>query len=317
MSDADAKPHILLATATNAWDLDDDAQPLLAALEKAQILGTPAVWTDESVDWSAADAVIIRSTWDYATRHPEFLSWVERVAASTNLYNSADMVSWNTNKRYLGELAEHLAVVDTFYADGNSQGGIRNAISSALNSPQVQGSPTGNGEFVVKPTVSAGSRSTGRFSAADIGPASDLAANIAATGREVMVQPYLPSVDTGSETGLVYFNGVFSHGFEKGSILHLHEVGSDHAEHGLFALERIGPRVPRSDQLKVAQSVIDHISTRFSEAPLYARVDLLDSIEGTPLLLELEITEPSWFLATSPGAADTAARAIRARIAKV
>ncbi len=316
MSDADAKPHILLATATDAWDLDDDAQPLLAALDKAHILGTPAVWSDESVDWSAADAVVIRSTWDYATRRPEFLSWVERVAAGTTLLNSADMILWNTNKRYLGELAEHLPVVDTFYAEGDAQESLRLAISRALDSPQAQGSPTGAGEFVVKPTVSAGSRSTGRFSASDVKPASELAANIAASGREVMIQPYLPSVDTNSETGLVYFNGQFSHAFEKGAILHLHEVGSDHAEHGLFALERIGPRIPRSDQLEVAQSLIDHVSSRFSEAPLYARVDLLDSIEGAPLILELEMTEPSWFLATSPGAADTAARAIRARVAK-
>jgi hypothetical protein len=37
--------------------------------------------------------------------------------------------------------------------------------------------------------------------------------------------------------------------------------------------------------------------------PLYARVDLIRGDDGEPLLLELELTEPSLFFAHSAGAA--------------
>jgi hypothetical protein len=52
---------------------------------------------------------------------------------------------------------------------------------------------------------------------------------------------------------------------------------------------------------------------RFGAAPLYARVDLLPGPDGAPLLLELELAEPSLFLATDPdAAARTAGALIRA-----
>jgi hypothetical protein len=311
--------RVFLATGTESWDVDDDAQPLVEALEAVGVQALPAVWTDPDVDWSEPDAVVIRSTWDYADKHQDYLEWIDRVAACNTLLNPADMVRWNVNKRYMTELDNWVEVVDTYFVDGHNPSEIRTAVhrslASRLNQPAATDSAESSREYVVKPTISAGSRDTGRFTAADIGAACDLAAEIADSGREVMVQPYLKTVDSASETGLVYFNGEFSHSFEKGAILTPHEVGSDKAEHGLFALERIGPRQARPDQLELADRVVEEVGNRFGEAPLYARVDLLDSADDAhPVVLELEVTEPSWFLATSPGAADTAARAIRARL---
>ncbi len=43
---------------------------------------------------------------------------------------------------------------------------------------------------------------------------------------------------------------------------------------------------------------------------LYARVDLLPGPDGLPVLLELELTEPSLFLWTAPGPADRLADAV-------
>ena len=50
-----------------------------------------------------------------------------------------------------------------------------------------------------------------------------------------------------------------------------------------------------------------------SQAPgplLYARVDLIPDADGAPLLVELELAEPSLFLGTAPGSADRFADAI-------
>ena len=44
---------------------------------------------------------------------------------------------------------------------------------------------------------------------------------------------------------------------------------------------------------------------------LYARVDLLPGRDGAPLVIEVELTEPSLFLTAVPAAADRFAAAIR------
>ena len=40
------------------------------------------------------------------------------------------------------------------------------------------------------------------------------------------------------------------------------------------------------------------------EAPAYARIDLIRDDANAPVVLELELTEPSLFLAQAPGAAE-------------
>ena len=48
---------------------------------------------------------------------------------------------------------------------------------------------------------------------------------------------------------------------------------------------------------------------------LYARIDMIPGLDGEPLLVELELTEPSLFLGTAPGAADRLSTAIAQRLA--
>ena len=303
--DGSATAPVLLATAEGAWILDDDAGALLAALERLDIHAAPAVWDDPSVNWGAAHLVVVRSTWDYALRRDEFLSWADRVDGLTRLFNPAHLLRWNTDKRYLAELSEAgLVVVDTVFLD---PGADPADISAAWSAHESAGR-----DWVVKPSVSAGSRDTERFAPGAGQAAASLVARIAASGRTSMVQPYLESVDEVGETGLVYFGGEFSHAFSKAAMLPPDGGPSavDNAPTALFHAERIGHRTPTRSQQAVGASVMDHLVDRFGTAPLYARVDLLGGDRDDPVLLELELTEPSWFLATDPGAADRAAAAI-------
>ena len=57
-------------------------------------------WDDPATE--DADLVILRATWDYAERRDEFLAWTRRVR---NLLNAPDVVAWNSDKRYLRDLA--------------------------------------------------------------------------------------------------------------------------------------------------------------------------------------------------------------------
>jgi hypothetical protein len=123
----------------------------------------------------------------------------------------------------------------------------------------------------------------------------------------VLLQPYLDRVDDNGETALIYFDGVFSHAIRKGPLLRRGE-GSTRA---LFATEHIAARRPSDAERALAQRTLAAIP--FSSPLLYARVDLIEDADGSPCVLELELTEPSLFFAHADGAADRFSMAILAR----
>jgi glutathione synthase/RimK-type ligase-like ATP-grasp enzyme len=271
-----------------------------AALDALGVQYQPAIWDDPEVDWAGFDLVVVRSTWDYTARRDEFLAWAEAVESVTRLANPAAVLRWNTDKRYLGELAAAgVRVVPTTYLLAEEHRGPVDPF--ALSDHE--------GDIVVKPTVSAGSQDTARYAPTDAAAASAHARALLDTGRDVMVQPYLQLVDDVGETGMVVLDGELSHGFAKAALLRGGAADVD----GMFAPEQITPRVPGPDEVELAERTLD-AATRILgvERLLYARVDVLPDDDGRPRLLELELTEPSWFLEQSPGAAERAAACILA-----
>jgi hypothetical protein len=122
-----------------------------------------------------------------------------------------------------------------------------------------------------------------------------------------MVQPYLASVDDDGETAMLFIGGRFSHAVRKGPLLQPGEgVRQDRDSRG--DLRRVDPTRAQRD---VAQSVFEAIGTLVPEAapPLYARIDLVRDAAGRPVVMELELTEPSLFLPQVP---DAAARLVSA-----
>lgn len=272
---------MLLATCAEVPAGDDDEQVAIDALRTAGIDARPAVWDDPAVDWSAADLVVVRSTWDYNQRRAEFLAWARSVP---RLANPADVLDWNSDKTYLRQLGDAgLPVVPTsWYEPGD----------------KVHDHP---GDLVVKPTVSAGAKDTRRHR--DAASARAHAEQLLAAGRPVMVQPYVAGVDSAGETGLVWMADRFSHAFRKGALL---AAGAE-ATGGLYAVEEIGARNPSPGEREAAERVLDALaalSPAGRDELLYARVDLVPDPSGEPLLLELELTEPSlWFAADASAAA--------------
>jgi glutathione synthase/RimK-type ligase-like ATP-grasp enzyme len=284
--------RIALATASIFPGGDEDDARLPEALGGAEFV----VWDDPSVDWDAYDLVVIRSTWDYQYDSDAFAAWARGLGR--RLVNPPAVVAWNIDKRYLGELeGEGLPVVPTTYVAPNDDPGFR---------PPEH-------DYVVKPTVSAGSRDTARFSGgqADAERAAALMREIHASGRTAMVQPYVSSVDERGETALMFFDGTFSHAIHKGPLLRPGEEPTNH----VFAPETIQPREPTAAELAVAQRIVTWVARGFGAPPAYARVDLVEDLEGAPHLLELELTEPSLFFAHADGAEQRFAAAIRRRLA--
>jgi glutathione synthase/RimK-type ligase-like ATP-grasp enzyme len=247
-------------------------------------------WDDKSVDWSAFDCVVIRSTWDYYSRLDEFQEWLMRVSQETAVHNFPEVVQWNIDKRYLLELEEEgIPVIPTTFISSTSE---------------IAFAPL-DADVMVKPVISAGSNDTARFVGDPIG-AQKFAEGILASGRAVMVQPYVSAIDEHGEIGLVYFAGEISHAFHKGPIFR----DNDLSHNGLYMEEVISPHEATLAEQALGDRVMAMLANRFDSPPLYARVDMVESENGAPSIMEVELIEPSLFLHVDDASADHLARVL-------
>jgi len=275
-----------LVTAQVAAQLDPDLYPLERALCDRIGGGAVAVvaWDDQHVDWAAFAAVVIRSTWDYPDRLDEFMRWVQRVNELTVLVNSAEVLRWSADKRYLADLAgEGIPITPTVF------------VAPGEDPPNV------NGLHVVKPSVGAGSSGARRCEASEV---SAHVALLHLDGRTAMVQPYLDLLDERGETALCFVADAsgegleFSHAFRKGAILTSTEVEQTG---DLFAKEDISPRVPCDRELALARRALSAASVREQGEVMFARVDVAPgSGDDAFVLMELELIEPSFYFDTEP-----------------
>jgi hypothetical protein len=290
-----------VAIATVEWLPEEfkDDELLIAALRARGAKANAVPWDDPGADWRAYDVVVIRSTWDYARRHDEFLAWVDEM--EDRLSNAPALVRWNSDKRYLADLAEAgFPVVATTYVGPGD------------------GVPSLSGEVVVKPAVSGGGRDTGRFGPGAHPDAVELIRDIGASGRTAMVQPYLESVDVDGEAAIVFVDGRLSHGLRKRAVLKREGVAPTRddrigAAEAMYDPNLVSTATPRDDELGAAAEIVDYIARRFEGPPLFARVDLARDAGGAPVVLELEAVEPSLYLGLVEGAAEHLADAILAR----
>lgn len=306
--------RIALATCASLPELDADDTPLLAALRERGATAEAEIWDDRSVDWSTYDLVVIRSTWDYAQRRPEYLLWAARVGEVSKLANPYPVIRWNTDKHYLRELEQAgVPVVPTIWLEPE-----RHLSSRALHTRFPA-----SGDFVIKPAVSAGSVDTGRYTAIDAGSrglAIGHARRLLESERTVMVQRYLKSVDTVGERAHIFMAGQYSHSVLKGAMLDGPDVGVD----GVYKEERMSPIVASEAEIEAARHVIRTARTLLNDASvgagvppepfLYARVDLVSGDDDEPVLMELEMVEPSLFTSLADGALERFADAIIARV---
>ncbi|HNV07522.1 MAG TPA: hypothetical protein PKO40_03370 [Dokdonella sp.] len=292
-------PHIALVSTAEARATDDDLSPLQAALEKAGASVTIADWHDMRVKWSGFDLAVLRSCWDYTEHYVEFLIWAERVSLQTRLLNPFEVVRWNTDKHYLAELEKSgIAIVPSAFIEPHADVGAR--IGAMLDRHP------GCAEFVVKPAIGAGSRDTQRHARGHINAMAAHIARLLKAQRSVMLQPYLDRVDEVGETALIHFDGAYSHSIRKGALLRADEGPTDQ----LYAPETIEAREPSGDERALALRVLAALP--FKSAPAYARVDLIRADDGSPVLLELELAEPSLFFNHCPGSAERFARTVLA-----
>jgi glutathione synthase/RimK-type ligase-like ATP-grasp enzyme len=252
-------------------------------------------WDDPEVDWTGFDRVVVRSTWDYPERLDQFAAWLEHVEASSRLVNPRPVMAWSMDKHYLAELdAADIAITPSTFVE--------------VGDPPCF--PEGEHGFVVKPAVGAGSRDVVRYP--DTAEAHDAARSqidvLHASGRSVIVQPTLVNVGRHGEWPLMFIGGRFSHGALKRVGLPSHGATDD-----LFAPERSHAATPTAAMLALAERALAHVHAAVGRTT-YARIDLVLDDDGQPVVMEVELVEPSLFLPEHPPAAGVLARALTASI---
>ena len=236
--------------------------------------------------------IAIRTAWDYSPRRDEFLASIERASALAPMVNPPHVLAWNTHKGYLRELeARGVAIVPTAWCAR----GERVDLDAILDG-------RGWGMAVVKPAVSAGAHDTMRVTAENRAEARALLARIL-TRCDAMVQPYLPSVEEHGERSLLFAGDAFSHSVRKHALLAPGAIDPELQDKGV-------PRVePSGEELAFAERVLAAARTVTGARFAYARVDIAPGPAG-PVLMELELTEPSLFLRADAGAGDRFAGAL-------
>lgn len=272
--------QIRVATCLALPEPDPDEARLRHALERAGIRARLCAWDDPDVDWVRQEPTIIRSTWNYHHSPAAFLDWVDHAARSAPLWNAPALIRANVHKRYLLELPRlGVEAVPTELVSADTVEPLPSILARRAWS-----------KFVIKPSISAGSFGTRRFQEHEREAAQQHLEQLLLRG-EALIQPYLSSVEHYGERCLVWIDGEFTHAVRKAPRF------AENAE------SISGPLEMNARELEVASAALRAWQRLApSEAPLYARVDLVRDELDRPVVAEIELIEPSLFFEHSPRA---------------
>lgn len=281
--------RLAIATSSMIPEIHPDDAHLAASLQGLGVETVACVWNDPTVDWSRYDAVLIRSTWDYFKHYAEFSLWLDQLPVPT--INPKSLVRWNSNKRYLPELAaQGIEIIPTRIASGTDL--------------QHMLAPMSGQEVVVKPTISGTAWHTARGVVGDA--VFEQAIAQLPLAFEYLIQPFVPEVVSAGELSLLFFDGEFSHAVIKRAAAGDYRVQSDFGG----TAETIDPG---ADLIASAKHAIAAAAALGHSDVAYARVDGV-VVQGRFLLMELEMIEPFLHLGQRPEAAERFAGNLHRRL---
>ena len=283
---------IAYISCANLPEPDFDEQPLVQGLIDAGHSCDVVAWDDPRSNLTTYDAALVRATWNYAQNLDAFRAWVANASKQTTLINPAGTIEWNLHKGYLRELeVAGIPIIPTVFLDRDETASISQVCLEH-----------GWDRIVIKPTVSAGSWGTRAF---DLRSGDAIAAQSffdeMVAQRDMMIQQYIPGVDTVGETSLIVIDGQLTHAIEKRPRFHDQD-------------EEVYLRESISDEMR---DIVMRVLRAANKDHLYARVDVFPGDDGSLMLSELELLEPSLFFPHFPNAVGVFVRGMEKRLASV
>ena len=270
---------IALLTCEKLPELTAADQLLIPELAKHNIVAKPVIWSDQTINWSDFDYLIFRNTWDYFEKEIEFNLWLDQIEKlGIKTLNTIGIIKQNKHKFYLREMEKQgISILPTVFIDKTNSLNLAELIPSHWK------------KAVIKPAFSAGSYLTEVFEVADIQKINADYKNLAQE-KELLLQEFMPEIQTLGETSFIFFNKKFSHCVNKKPVDGDFRVQSQFG--GKYSLVQ-----PSQELIEKAQKIVN----TFPENLLYARVDGI--IIGTELyLMEIECIEPDLYFDIADGA---------------
>jgi len=269
---------------TDAFEHDYMMDALRGPFEARGMRVEDVAWDDPKADWADFDAVMIGTAWDYWDRLEEFLAALERIEGQTRLFNGSSLVRWNARKTYLRELETKGArLIPTLWLDVADEAAAKAAFGTL-----------GADDLVFKRQVGAGAKDQHRVKRGE---------PIPAMPHPMMVQPFLPMIQTEGELSFIFIDGEFCHALIKRAQPGDYRIQSTYGGRE----EKI---TPSAEDLAAARAIIGTLD----EAPLYGRVDMLRGDGGGLLLMELEVIEPYLYPVEGPELGERMAAGVARRL---
>lgn len=282
----------VIATYDGMPDLDPDDRLLLGALREHGVTVAIGVWSDPTVEWSAARLCVLRSTWDYPKHFARFSAWLDAVEQTTVIRNEPALVRWNSHKQYLRELElAGIPIVPTAWLARRQRADLRSLLAAH-----------GWEEAVVKPARGAAALHVLRVSLDRLDDAQAHLDRLLRT-QDVLVQQYIDTA-VHAERSLVFIAGAFTHAVSKRPFDTKMAIGDAAAQ----------VVTPTADERAVAARAIASVP---AASVLYGRVDVFQNDDGHVLVNEIELIEPALYLGAHPPAAQRLAAAIAHELASM
>lgn len=272
--------------------ITSDDQLVATELHRQGITVIGAAWDDPAVDWKSFDLLVLRSTWNYHLQPEAFGQWVgHRENEGCRIVNPPAVVQWNMHKSYLSDLQKKgVAVPETIWLSRHHPH-TTESVSALLKG-------AGWPRAVIKPAVSATAFKTllinAPFSSSTLSDICTLARE-----RDLLLQEFLPEIQSDGEWSIIFFNKEFSHAVRKQPRAGDFRVQNDFGGSAQW-------QVPPPSLVQQAGSILQQIT----QPLLYARVDGVVR-NGRFILMELELIEPALFIDQQPESARHLAREIR------
>jgi glutathione synthase/RimK-type ligase-like ATP-grasp enzyme len=269
---------IALLTCQRIPDLLETDQLLIPELAKHNIQAEAVVWDDPTRNWIDFDLLIFRNTWDYYEKQIEFDAWLEKIEKlQIRTLNSIAIINQNKHKFYLLELQQQgFTILPTVFIDKTNSLNLQEIIPSHWQ------------KAVIKPAYSAGSYQTSVFEISEIKKTNQEYQPIAAE-KELLLQQFMPEIQTLGETSFIFFNKKYSHAVNKKPIEGEFRIQSQFG--GIYTLAN-----PNQNLIDQAFEIVN----TFSEDLLYARVDGI-IINNKLHLMEIECIEPDLYFNLEEG----------------
>ena len=246
-----------------------------------------AAWSGD-FDWSQTHCALFRTPWDYSRNFEAFRQWLAKTRTQTHFINPVAMVSWNSDKHYLRELAQAGVPVPTTHFIPKGSTTTLAALHQTL----------GWNHTVLKPTIAAGGRHTYQLKPEDWADKEALFQTLIAE-EDLMLQPFLKFIVEKGELALMVVEKTVTHAVRK------------IAKPGDFRVQdNFGGTVAAHQPSEAAIALAQQAVAACPGAPLYARVDLVWENDNQLAVSELEIFEPEMWFRFQPSAAQTLAAAL-------